>query len=310
MPSLWHDSGIDLFRDDPDLSRRLLQIAGVNLQAGARLFPAPTVETDRTLSRDLSPDTALLVGSVQRPTRVIIVEFQQVQDKGKLRQWPRYAASKWLRYECPVDLLVVCPNETTAEWYARPIPTELPGYTHWPTVLRAEQLPAFTESQQLNADPAMGVMSVAYHGSNPGASLDWEVPENWEASVNWVVVNAFAEGIFTLSPADAKKYYEYALGLSPKVVRIALEHLMSTKYREPFSKLGLTYYGQGREEGREEGLVAGERGTVLMVLKARGLKISDSQREIIDSCTDLAMLKAWAEAALTAETTGQVFDPA
>jgi predicted transposase YdaD len=107
--------------------------------------------------------------------------------------------------------------------------------------------------------------------------------------------------------------------MSPEIVRNALEHLMATKYNEPFSKLGLSYYGQGREEGleegreegleegREEGLVAGERGTVLMVLKARGVHISDSQRARIETCDDLATLKQWAEAALTAATADDLF---
>ena len=139
------------------------------------------------------------------------------------------------------------------------------------------------------ADPAMGVMSVAYHGTDP------------------TVVNAFAAGILALSPDDAKKYYEPGLRMSPEIVRNALEHLMATKYEEPFSKLGLSYYGQGREEGREEGLVAGERGTVLMVLKARGLPVSDSQRARVDACDDLAVLKAWAEGALTAATVDDLF---
>jgi hypothetical protein len=135
----------------------------------------------------------------------------------------------------------------------------------------------------------MGVMSVAYHGADA------------------TVLSAFAAGIVSLSPDEAKKYYEYGLRMSPEIVRNALEHLMATKYNEPFSKLGLSYYGQGREEGREEGLVAGERGTVLMVLKARGLPVSDVNRVGIDACEDLAVLKAWAEDALTAATVDDLF---
>ena len=128
-------------------------------------------------------------------------------------------------------------------------------------------------------------MSVAYHGADA------------------TVLSAFAAGIVALSPDEAKKYYEYGLRMSPEIVRNALEHLMATKYNEPFSKLGLSYYGQGREEG----LVAGERGTVLMVLKARGLAVSDAQRARIDACDELATLKEWAEAALTVATADDLF---
>jgi hypothetical protein len=44
-----------------------------------------------------------------------------------------------------------------------------------------------------------------------------------------------------------------------------------------------------------------------MVLKARGLPVSDSQRARIDACDDLAALKAWAEAALNAATVDDLF---
>jgi hypothetical protein len=150
-------------------------------------------------------------------------------------------------------------------------------------------VPFLTSAAQAIADPAMAVMSVAYHGASATA------------------LTAFASGIVSLGPDEAKKYYEYGLRMSPEIVRNALEHLMATKYNEPFSKLGLSYYGQGREEGREEGLVAGERGTVLMVLKACGLPVSECQQARIDACDDLAALKAWAEAALTAATVDDLF---
>ena len=104
MPGLWHDSGNELFKDDPEFARRLFRLAGVDLPPDVQLVPAPTNETDRMLSNDLDPDTVLVAGSVKRPKRIIIVELQQAWDPGKLRQWPRYAASKWLRYECPVQL--------------------------------------------------------------------------------------------------------------------------------------------------------------------------------------------------------------
>ena len=87
--------------------------------------------------------------------------------------------------------------------------------------------------------------------------------------------------------------------MSSDVVRNALEQLMATRYPQRFSKLGLRY--------REEGLIEGERGTVRMVLKARGLELSDAHRERLDNCTSLDTLKRWSQAALTAGTADEVF---
>jgi hypothetical protein len=281
MPSLWHDSALEFFTEDPELVGDLLRCAGKHLPEDVQLLLAPTNETDRMLSKDLDSDMVVVLGSAQYPSHVIIVELQRAEDAAKLRQWPRYAAAKWLRYECPVDVLVICPDEKTADWFARPIQTDLDGYTHCPTVLRSVQVPAFTVGMHASLNPGMGVLSLAYHGTNEQ------------------VVSAFAAGILSLPPAAAQKYYEYGLGMSSDVVRNALEQLMATRYPQRFSKLGLRY--------REEGLIEGERGTVRMVLKARGLELSEANRERLDHCTSLDTLKRWSQAALTAGTADEVF---
>ncbi len=79
-------------------------------------------------------------------------------------------------------------------------------------------MPVLASAAQASADPAMGVMSVAYHGADE------------------TVVSASAAGILSLSPDKVKKYYEYGLRMAPEIVRNALEQLMATKYNEPFSK--------------------------------------------------------------------------
>jgi hypothetical protein len=43
------------------------------------------------------------------------------------------------------------------------------------------------------------------------------------------------------------------------------------------------------------------------VLRARDLQVTDSQRDLVSACDDLEQLKQWAEAALTAERTSDVF---
>ncbi len=145
----------------------------------------------------------------------IIVELQQAWDPGKLRQWPRYAASKWLRYECPVQLLVICPDDSTADRYAGPIPTSLDGYTHWPTVLRPARVPVLASAAQAIADPAMGVMSLAYHGADE------------------TVVSAFAAGILSLSPTRRRSTMNTGSGCHPK----SYATLWSTSWRRSTTSL-------------------------------------------------------------------------
>jgi len=45
-----------------------------------------------------------------------------------------------------------------------------------------------------------------------------------------------------------------------------------------------------------------------MVLKARGLRPTEREQQMIADCTDLDQLQKWAEAAVTATTTSEVFE--
>ena len=63
-----------------------------------------------------------------------------------------------------------------------------------------------------------------------------------------------------------------------------------------------------RQAGRQkEGKQEGEADAILLVLEARGLDVSDAERERITSCTDLKQLKRWIIRAATAEKTGDLF---
>lgn len=273
MPSQWHDSANELFRENPQLAGQILRdLMGVDLPPELPLSLAPGDFTDRP-SRDLIADTVIVAGPAEHPARGIIVEIQQNRDKDKRRQWPRY--------DCPVDLLVICPDQATARWYAEPIPTTLDGYTHRPKVLLPAWVPAMTNAGKVAADPLMAVLSVAYHGHAPR------------------VAEAFLAGIASLGAEPGKNYYECGIRMSPAEVRQILEVLVTTTYKRPYSEvLGRAY---------DEGLIEGQRNTVLMVLKARNLAATDSERERVASCTDLDQLQAWAEAALTAATINDVF---
>jgi hypothetical protein len=196
----------------------------------------------------------------------------------------------WLRHDCPVDLLVICPDEATAEWYAAPIPTSLDGYTHRPRVLLPGRIPAMRHADMVVADPAMAVLSLTYHGQRAG------------------VADAFAAGIASLGAEAGQDYYELGVRMSPEAVRKILEELVSTTYKKPFSEFGKRHYGEGRADGLKEGLVSGERDKILLALELRGLELDGRQRERIASCTDLGQLKEWSRAARTAMTVSELLD--
>jgi hypothetical protein len=290
MPSKWHDSANELFRENPGLAGQILrELMGVDLPAELPLSLAPETFNDRP-SRDLIADAVIIAGPARNPARGIIVEIQQDKRESKRRQWPRYAAALWLQHECPVDVLVICPDEETARWYAEPIRTTLDGYTHRPKVLLPGRVPAISSPKDVAANPALGVLSVAYHG------------------MDRAVANAFVSGVGYLGGRGALQYYEYGYSMSPKAVCTFLEELVATKHWPVYSPFAKEHYGKGREEGLAEGLVRGERDKILLTLRLRGLDVTDSQREHISTCADLDQLREWSQRALTATATSDLFE--
>lgn len=199
------------------------------------------------------------------------------QTPKKRWQISRYAMAAWLRHKCPVDVLVLCPDEKTATWYAKPLPTALDDCLYRPKPLLPSRVPAIREPASVTADPVMGILSVIYHGQDQA------------------VAEAFAVGIADLGAEQGDAYYEYANALSPQSVRDILEVIVSTTEAPRYSAFAKRHYAEG------------ERRTIRMVLKARGLALTEEQSTQVDACNDLDTLKKWSEAALTAETADDIF---
>jgi hypothetical protein len=147
MPSNWHDSARALFEKSPDLAGRILHdLLKVDLPPVIQytLLTPLCWDDERGDDEDLIgepvPEIVILAGPLDDPVRAIIVELQQGRDDGARRRWPLYAAAVWLCHGCPVDLLVLCPDELTAHWADRPVATALDGYVCRPVVLLIENL--------------------------------------------------------------------------------------------------------------------------------------------------------------------------
>jgi hypothetical protein len=118
------------------------------------------------------------------------------------------------------------------------------------------------------------------------------------------VADAFVGGIGVLGGERAAQYYEYGFSMSSEGVRDILRRLMATTHWPVYSPFAKEHYGKGEQAGRMQG----QRNTVLMVLKARGLDVTESQRKRVAECADLDQLKKWSEAALTATSADDLFE--
>ena len=183
-------------------------------------------------------------------------------------------------------MLVICPDAKSAFWYARPVPTTLPGYIHQPIVLPPSAVPAITSAADAAARPAMAALSVAYHGANLAVS------------------RAFVDSLRLLSPGHATRYHEHAFNMAPLAVQRILEQLMTSETWPVYSPFAKEHFGRGKREGKAEGHVD----DIFAVFEARNLHVTDAERERIAGCTDLKLLKTWVKRAVTVEETSDLFD--
>jgi hypothetical protein len=88
MPSPWHDTAIKLFEEDPEFGVVLLRdILGIALKPGQRVLTDKTVINTRP-SKELVPDTVILVGSGSTISHVIVVEAQRKPPRGSAANCP------------------------------------------------------------------------------------------------------------------------------------------------------------------------------------------------------------------------------
>lgn len=296
MMTEWHDSATKLFKENPQLAAYILRdLMEIPLGEGAKPVPLPQVLSDKPPS-DLIPDLAFLVGPARKASRCVIVELQTEMTRKKRRQWPRYAAALWLKYECPVDLLVICPDESAAGSCRKMIYTNLAHYACPPKVLFPRDVPAVTTAEEVTAQPGLAVLSVAYHGTDPK------------------VTDAFVAGTAFLGEEGGNNYYDWGYSMSAPVVQQMMEELLNTTYRLPNSptlrkehEAGLA---EGREEAKAEAVVqAVEQGRkmVLRLLEARDLVPTKKQRETVEACEDPDTLELWADRAVTASSADDIF---
>jgi hypothetical protein len=91
-------------------------------------------------------------------------------------------------------------------------------------------------------------------------------------------------------------------------VKDLLEELVASTAWPVYSPGAKKYYGEGKAEGLAEGVANGEREALVVVLRARGLKLTEEQRDLITACTDADQLTTWVTRAATAAKAADIFD--
>lgn len=298
MVSLSHEVIVDLFNNRPSL--------GAELLAEALDVPIPPYDEARVISIDLTEiqpaeyraDLVTVLLRAGKPVRVNIVEVQLSRSDEKRFTWPAYLGVSRNKHRCPVDLLVVAPDPDVAEWCREPIEMGVPGFVLIPPVLGKQHIPVVTDPAEAERRPELAVLSAMAHG---------------DETVAVDIAQAVIPAIKKLDDKRCTFYYDVIRNSINEAARLALESMMKGyEYQDPLVK---KIYGQGRKEGLDEGRKAGldegmqsaRASDVLMVLRVRGIAVTDDARQRILAEKDIQRLERWLEKAIVASSLTEVF---
>jgi hypothetical protein len=292
VPSKEHELPLEMFRNRPQLAPQLLRTAfGIPIPDSDKVSLGSESYSESNPA-EFRCDATVLVGDPNSPDLGIVVEVQLQHSKRKIYSWPAYLALLRARCECPVTLLVLCPDEATARACEAPIHLGHRGWVLEPLVLSPARLPAVTDLEKARELPELAVLSTPAHADGPHAEA---------------VIQSFCAAIGAVARDDADigaLYHDYVeLRLSIAARKLLEETMKLDKYQWQ-GEFALRHIAEGEAKGKAEG----EARAVLLFLAARGIEISDQARERITSCTVLDRLELWVRRAATVDTAEQLFD--
>lgn len=303
MPSMSHEGLLRLIRANP---RLVLQLAAGELG----ISDSADVRTEATTFSEIEPAeySADAVLRVSEPGggrgRAVIIEIQLRRDPDKPFTWPQYITGVRCRLRCPVALLVIAIDRNVARWCARAIHTGHQGFVLHPMVLGPDRVPVITDVDQARELTELAVLSVAAHGSEPGAER---------------IALAALAAASALDSGRGALYADLVYSFLSEAARRALETLMQQQKYEYLSEFARRYVAQGRAKGEAEGRAKGEaegrakgeaRGRaqgLLLALEIKGFEVTDALRERILSCTDSAQFDVWYSRVKSAQRVEDVF---
>jgi hypothetical protein len=280
MVSMRHEAIVELIRLCPAFAAEML--------TGVADLVVPEYESAELGSPDLSEvvpterraDAVVTLNQDGRAVLGIVVEVQLGHDSDKTYSWPSYVISLRQRLRCPVEVLVVCVDDSVARWAAQPIQIGR-GSMITPIVVGPNLVPVIDDADVAASSRELAMLSAMAH---------YAVPE---------VLEALAAAIAT-DFEHGHVYSELIWAVLSGAARAKWERLVTAttwEYQSPFAR---KYYGEGKAEGEAAG--------ILTVLHARGIDVPDAVRERVQSCDDIEQLETWLRRAATAQTIGDVFD--
>ncbi|MEU9840864.1 hypothetical protein AB0C69_16745 [Actinomadura sp. NPDC048032] len=290
MGTAKHEGPIKIIRDNPEVVAQLLKTAfGIDVSDAATIRSTSESCTQPAPAAYVADNVVEIceAGSTE-PTIGVIAETQLAKDPDKHGSWPVYLTSLHAKLLCPCYLLVICPSRSVAEWAREAIQIGHPGFNLVPYVVGPGMAPLVTTPEQAAQRPEMTVL----------AALANIIPTDKESLE---ITHAALATISNEDEENGRLYTDLVMGVLSKGARKILEGYVKA------GAAGYKFKSEPFRRSHAEGQAEGEAKSVLKVLEARGLSVSDDVRERVLACTDPEQLDQWLVRAVTAERADQLF---
>ncbi|WP_436777727.1 hypothetical protein [Yinghuangia sp. YIM S09857] len=286
-----HEAAHRIIQEHPEVLAKVCELLDVPLPTQPTFeIVSPDVTEIRPLERRI--DTVLRIDPPEGQGFLLAVESQRRCDSTKPVNWAYYVGYLAAKYENPVVLLVVTQNRRTAQWARGPFhfgPEGCSTLSLCPVIAGPGNIPKITDPAEAAANVGFAAFAATIHAHEPDA---------------WDILDALASALTTGPRESMADYGELVeAGLMNTKAGEIWRHLMPIA-RTPD---GTTIVGAARNEGRNEGRQEGVASSVLDVLDARGVELSQREREHVMACSDSDTLKRWLVRAVTADRAADVF---
>ncbi|MBR7835631.1 hypothetical protein KDL01_20315 [Actinospica durhamensis] len=326
MVTSTHETLHRFFRDHPETIDRTFHAVGMtNFPKTARVQLLPNDVTEiEPLERRV--DTAMLVESVDGQVFILVFESQGKADEAKRLSWPYYVEYLHSRHGCPVVLVVVCQNPSTAAWAREPIVHEAAFWltsATYPLVLGPENVPSLKDIPE--SELLLGVLSAVIHGDGTDASDLARLAKNLrrldpQTRVDLATYVLLGLGSFPIAQSWMKMMnVDYETLRTSPIIREWLDAHDQELTAEAEAQGKAQGLAEGRAEGLAEGRVQGlaegmvegmakaKAESILHILDKRSVELSGLELQKIYTSTDLDQLDRWLDAALGVTSADELF---
>lgn len=303
MPSHLHDALVELVREQPRFAAHLLRSV-----IGLEEIGEPVLRKSSESATDLQPPELRTdavfelrdrAGNLQR---AVIFEVQLEWSADKRYSWPAYLAVLRRQLRCPVALVILTMKASVARRLSEPIDLDgVGGSRVTPLVVGPTDVPVVMDQDRADAMPELAVLSVVAHADTPQAAEIGRCALAASAKLDDHRAAFYADIVFAYISEAARVHLEAIMGLE--------NYKFQSDFAKRFVAEGLAEgLAKGLAEGLTKGEAKGRQSTLLAILDARGLVLSETQLARIEACADIEVLERWARAAAVATSTDLIFE--